>query len=194
MVTWRTAGNKEPMSCRVRTSGHSAEHPCARRHLASDEHLGSESATLPGPHNSEPPITPSHEVGATPWRSRRTPCRSWKRCSGVGHDAAGHHASMGDVSQTRRTRGVCAASDLDAYASPQCYFSSRGDAEVHSTAWLLCAPWATRSAKLSPARSTGTPTNTLRSETDPLPPTNTSARSQSRSEDPRLGGTHQSEP
>jgi hypothetical protein len=117
-----------------------------------------------------------------------------ERCSGIGHDAAGHHASMGGVSRTPRTRGECAARDLDAYVSPQCYFSSRGDAEVHSTAWLLCAPWATRSAKLSPARSTGTPTNTLRSETDLLPPTNISARSQSRSEDPRLGGTHQSEP
>src|SRR5690242_15539871 len=60
-------GQQEPMSCRPSgPPGTPTNTPAlGDRSLASDEHLRSDSATLRGPHNSEPPITPNHEVGTT---------------------------------------------------------------------------------------------------------------------------------
>lgn len=79
-----------------------------------------------------------------------------------------------------------AASDPDGHVSPQCQVSSRGDAEIADCLLLLCAPWATEAAMLSPGQISGhsTPTNTPALGDTLLPPTNISARRQARSEDP----------
>jgi hypothetical protein len=83
-------------------------------------------------------------------------------------------------------RGRYAGRDPDAHPSPQCQVSSRRDAGIADCLLLLCAPWATEAAMLSPGQISGhsTPTNTPALGDTLLPPTNISARRQARSEDP----------